>query len=274
MADTALERFKKDQEEQKQTKEGEIRNLDEFQQTFLSALESIGEPKKPVKYIRPLLDAFKGVDAKDTSVLRFALSLDPALKATIDLSINQKRKEEGKPPISITDLLESKDEKDYISGFDEIRKGLEAGNFDLGLGVGTILFSGTDLALNTDFLSKFDEFMKDKEPTQPETWRGDLTALLVQFGVPGGVIQKILGRTKTAGRLKKTIEGIKGANKRKVSKIAYRAIEGATVVGATDFLASEPGRQSLFFEPESTEGLTGRKKAAAEFIIKIASCGF
>ena len=93
MADTALERFKKDQEEQKQTKEGEIRNLDEFQQTFLSALESIGEPKKPVKYVRPLLDAFKGVDAKDTSVLRFALSLDPALKATIDLSINQKRKE-------------------------------------------------------------------------------------------------------------------------------------------------------------------------------------
>ena len=60
--------------------------------------------------------------------------------------------------------------------------------------------------------------MKDKEPTQPETWRGDLTALLIQFGVPGGVIQKILGRTKTAGRLKKTIEGIKGANKRKVSK--------------------------------------------------------
>ena len=269
MADTALERFKKDQEEQKQTKEGEIRNLDEFQQTFLSALESIGEPKKPVKYVRPLLDAFKGVDAKDTSVLRFALSLDPALKATIDLSINQKRKEEGKPPISITDLLESKDEKDYISGFDEIRKGLEAGTFDLGLGIGTILFGGTDLAANTDFLSKFDEFMKDKEPTQPETWRGDLTALLVQFGVPGGVIQKILGRTKTAGRLKKTIENIKGANKRKVSKIAYRAIEGATVVGATDFLASEPGRQSLFFEPESTEGLTGRKKAAAEFRNKI-----
>ena len=33
------------------------------------------------------------VDAKDTSVLRFALSLDPALKATIDLSINQRKEE-------------------------------------------------------------------------------------------------------------------------------------------------------------------------------------
>ena len=268
MADTALERFKKDQE-QTDTKPGEIRNLDEFQKSFLSALEGIGEPKKPVKYVRPLLDAFKGVDAKDTSVLRFALALDPALKAAIDLSLNAKRKEEGKPPTTINDLLESKDEKDYISGWDEIRKGVNAGTYDFGLGIGTILFGGTDLAANTDFLGKFNEFMKDKEPTQPETWRGDLVALMTQFGIPGGLIQKVIGRTKTAGRLKKTIESIKGANKKKISKIAYRAIEGATVVGATDFLASEPGRQSFFFEPESTEGLTGRKKAAAELRNKI-----
>ena len=150
MADTALERFKKDQEEQKQTKEGEIRNLDEFQQTFLSALESIGEPKKPVKYIRPIIESFKK-DSKDTSIARFALFLDPQLNFNVNYSINKKRKEDGLPPIRVTDLLESKDEKDYISGFDEIRKGIEAGSFDLGLGIGTILFSGTDLALNTDF---------------------------------------------------------------------------------------------------------------------------
>ena len=30
-------------------------------------------------------------------------------------------------------------------------------------------------------------------------------------------------------------------------------------------LASEPGRESIFFEPEDTKGLTGRKKAGAEF---------
>ena len=57
---------------------------------------------------------------------------------------------------------------------------------------------------DTDFLTKFDKMMEDKEPSQPETWRGDLTALMVQFGVPGGVIQKVLNRTKTAGRLKKS----------------------------------------------------------------------
>ena len=265
---TAIERREK-RKEPTDTRPGEIRDLDDFQKSFLTALEGIGEPKPPVKYIRPIIEAFKGTDSKDTSLLRFGLFLDPALNTTVNLSLNKKRQEEGKPPITIDKLLESKDEKDYISGWDEIRKGIVAGSHDLALGVGTILFGGTDLAANTDFLGKFNEFMKDKEPTQPETWRGDLVALLTQFGVPGGLIQKVVNRTKTAGRLKKTIEGIKGAKKKKISTIAYRAIEGMTVVGATDFIASEPGRESFFFEPEPTEGLTGRKKAAAEFKNKI-----
>ena len=265
---TAIERREK-RRERTDTQPGEIRNLDDFQKSFLTALEGIGEPKPPVKYIRPVIESFKGKDAKDSSILRFSLFLDPKLNLNVNYSINQQRKKDGLPPINVTDLLESKDEKDYISGWDEIRKGIVAGSHDLVLGVGTILFGGTDLATNTDFLGKFNEFMKDKEPTQPETWRGDLIALLTQFGVPGGLIQKVVNRTKTAGRLKKTIEGIKGSKKKKLSTIAYRAIEGMTVVGATDFIASEPGRESFFFEPESTEGLTGRKKAAAEFKNKI-----
>jgi hypothetical protein len=136
------------------------------------------------------------------------------------------------------------------------------------------------LLANTDFLTNFEDFMKDKEPSRPETWRGDLVSLMTQFGVPGGIIQKVVNRTKTAGKIKKVIEGIKGSKTRKVATIAQRAIEGATVVGATDFLASEPGRKSLFFEPEDTSGLTGKEKAAAEFRNKIkygqegATCWF
>ena len=265
---TAIERRNK-KVEKPDTAPGEIRELDDFQKSFLGALENIGEPKPPVKYIRPIVESFKGKDAKDSSLLRFSLFLDPALRFNVQQGINKTRKEKGLPPVDINDLLESKDEKQYISGWDEIRKGVELGSFDLALGVGTILFGGTDLAANTDFLNKFNEFMKDKEPSKPETWRGELVGLLTQFGVPGSIIQKVIGRTKVASRFKKTIEAVKGTNKRKISKIAYRAIEGMTVVGATDFLASEPGRESFFFEPESTEGLTGRKKAAAEFKNKI-----
>ena len=36
-------------------------------------------------------------------------------------------------------------------------------------------------------------------------------------------------------------------------------------MAVTDFLASEPGRESFFVDAEDTKGLTGRKKAAAEF---------
>ena len=46
-------------------------------------------------------------------------------------------------------------------------------------------------------------------------------------------------------------------------------VEGAGIVGATDFLASNPGRASFFVNPEDTKGLTGRKKAAAELRNKI-----
>jgi hypothetical protein len=48
MADTALERYKKDVQQKEQaekTKPGEIRTLNEFQSSFLKALENIGEPK-------------------------------------------------------------------------------------------------------------------------------------------------------------------------------------------------------------------------------------
>jgi hypothetical protein len=271
MADTALERYKKDtQQEVEQTKPGEIRTLNEFQAAFLKSLENVGEPKKPVEYLTPFKEVFKDPkEAKDTSILRFGLFLDPILRFNVQSSLNKKMKEEGKPNVDIMQMLESKDEKDYISGWDEIRKGVEGGSYNLGVSLGTILFGGTDLIANTDFLTKFEDFMKDKEPSRPETWRGDLTSLLVQFGVPGGLIQKVINRTKTAGKIKKAIEGIKGSKTRKVATIAQRAIEGATIVGATDFLASEPGRKSLFFEPESTSGLTGRKRAAAEFRNKI-----
>ena len=94
--------------------------------------------------------------------------------------------------------------------------------------------------------------MEDKEPSQPETWRGDLTALMTQFGIPGGIIQKVLNRTKTAGRLKKTVDKIQNNKLKKVSTVALRTLEGATVVGVTDFLASEPGRDALFFDEEDT----------------------
>ncbi len=57
MAETALERFKKDQElqqESKKTQPGKVRELDQVQESFLKALEGITEPTPPVRYLTPL----------------------------------------------------------------------------------------------------------------------------------------------------------------------------------------------------------------------------
>ena len=88
------------------------------------------------------------------------------------------------------DLLKDGEEKDYISIIDEVRKGVESGATDLVAGVGTTLFTGLDYAFDTDFLTAFDEMMKDKEPERPETWRGDLVGLMTQFAIPQVVLYK------------------------------------------------------------------------------------
>ena len=156
-------------------------------------------------------------------------------------------------------------ERDYTTGLDEIAKGISSGVYDLQNSLGSLLFAGTDLAANTDFLSKFEKIMEENEPTRPETWRGELTSILTQFAIPGVTIAKIVGRIPGVVKIKKAADAVKGGKTRKVSQISTRMVEGATIVGATDFIASEPGRESLFFKPEDTKGLSGREKAGAEF---------
>lgn len=259
MAETALERYKKDQQQQeeKKTPPGQVRELNEVQNSFLKALENITEPTPPVKYLKP----FNPFQKEDKSLARFILSGSPNMKLLLDQAMSKKYDK----PVDSMQLLKDGEEKDYISILDEIRKGVDSGSYDLMSGLGTTLFTGLDYTFDSDFLGKFDKMMKDKEPDRPETWRGDLVGLMTQFAIPGGIIQKVLRRTKTAGQIKKIISGIKGGKKAKVSKIAARAIEGMAVVGATDFLASEQGRSTPYFEPESTKGLKGKERAAAEF---------
>ena len=265
MADTALQRFKTDQalekeRQRKKTKQGEVRDLDQFQASFLKAIENISEPKKPVRYLKPL-NPF----SDDKSMARLITEGSPNLTLFLNTVLSKK---EGRP-VDVRERLKDEKEKDYISILDEIRKGVSTGGFDLEYGLKDTLFTGLDYAFGTDFLEGFDKMMKDKKPEEPETWRGDLVALMTQFAVPGGIIQKVIRRTKTAAQIKKVIEGIKGTKAKKISKIAARAVEGMTVVGSTDFLVSEPGRQSAFFEPEDTKGLKGKEKAAARFRNKI-----
>ena len=244
-------------------KDKKIDDLNIFQKALLDAIkeqdQKLEEPPKPVKWLKPLKESIKPLDEqKDSSLARLAFTLNPALRIQINEGLAKK---EGKYK-DINTMLSSQDEKDYISGLDEIRTGIESGSHNIGTSVGRLLFAGTDLVANTEFLDKFDNLMERTNPEDPETWRGGLVEILTTFGVPGTLVTKIGARVGKVGQISKVADKM---NKHKASKIALRAIKGSGVVGLTDALVSYEGRPTLYITPESTKGLSRRKKAAAEF---------
>ena len=266
MAETAYERFLKDTGKEEAVeidiKDQKPIDIDEIKFKIQETLIDQTEPKKPVKWLSL-------PDPKNIMSLYYTLNPE---KRIID-SIAMPKEFKEKIGRDIKEVIKElpTEEKDYISGLDEIATGIDTGVYKLQHSLGALLFAGTDLVANTDFMSRFEKIM-EKEGTlvnRPETWRGEVTSLITQFAVPGititGPITKanLLARIPVVSKIMKAAAD-KGGFLKKTSKIATRATEGATIVGVTDFLVSEPGRESLFFEPESTEGLTGRKKAGAE----------
>ena len=109
------------------------------------------------------------------------------------------------------------EEKDNISGLDEIATGIDTGVYKLQHSLGSLQFAGTDLVANTDFMSRFEKIM-EKEGTlvnRPETWRGEVISLLTQFGIPGVTIAKIMGRIPAVVKMKKAADAVKGGKLRK-----------------------------------------------------------
>ena len=149
-------------------------------------------------------------------------------------------------------------EKDYIDFFEDIEKGLYGGVQDLGYGIGDLITSGIDAAAGTELTEALDEAYEKNKIKDPETLTGEVTKVLTQYGVPGGAAFKVLNRVKTLSKA------------RKVKKKSDKAINAAKRIGymstafaATDFIASEPDRESVAIPLENTEGLSGRDLALA-----------
>ena len=266
MADTAYERFLKDPDKEEAVevdiKDSQPLDLDQVKLKIQNELSSQTKPKRPVKWLampdrKNILELYYTLEPTKRLANKI-VGLEDPMKQVKDLP-------DAKAPSFKINNKEITQERDYTTGLDEISKGISSGIYDLQNSLGSLLFAGTDLVANTNFLSKFEKLMEENEPTRPETWRGELTSILTQFGVPGVTIAKIVGRIPAVVKMKKAADAVKGGKLRKSSQIATRMVEGAGIVGATDFIASEPGRESLFFKPENTEGLSGRKKAGAEF---------
>ena len=144
-------------------------------------------------------------------------------------------------------------------------------------GIGTIAkgllqipFAGIDLAFDTDTLSKLDKFFSEgffKIP-ETETTVGDITATLIQYGIPISKATKIapyipgLRGLSRFDELEK-IPSIAG----KAGEIAKRAGYFGAIGGLTDMAVSSPGinqtvgEQFGLLEGYAGEDLTGRDKA-------------
>jgi hypothetical protein len=154
-------------------------------------------------------------------------------------------------------------EQDADSWIDEVRKGVDSGQARVAYSFADLLFGGIDLALDTELTSKIDEIYNNYKPEQPEKAIGDITSLLVEYGLPGTAVLKV------GLRLKKLIPGANKLtnylSKSKFTNVAQRAVGFGALGAATDFIASGPDAVVPFQEEKlvDTEGLEGRELAAA-----------
>jgi len=161
----------------------------------------------------------------------------------------------------LKDIMEGRSkaqEKDYIDFFEDVEKGLYGGVQDLGYAVGDLLTSGIDTALDTNLTEDLTKVYEENKVKDPETLTGEVTKLLTQYGVPGSGVFKVLNRVKTLSKARKVKKkSDKAINA--VKRIGYMS----TAFAATDFIASEPDRETTAIPLEETEGLSGRELALA-----------
>ena len=216
-----------------------------------SIKNNIARPSKPVKF------TWKGaadflISASNTPLGQYNIS------TILDKS---------KP--RITDLAEGRDkpeEKDYIDFFEDMEKSVFGAAQSLGYSFGDLATTGIDIVAGTGLTEKLDEFYEKNKIESPETFIGSMNKILIEFGVPGGAVVKILNRANKLFKGKKAAQAATatGAAANTVN-IAKRAGYMAAAFGATDFIVANPDRENLVLEKENEEGLSGRDLALARF---------
>ena len=182
----------------------------------------------------------------------------------------------------------------YIDGFAEINRALDTGITNLGFNTMDLVLGGIDLASfgKTDLSGRLRDLYDEKSVNEPETFLGDMLALLVEFGVPGGLVTKILTRAQKALRIKgvNTMtrfidDDVYGAARlgMQMSNISKKMGTGAIIFGATDLLAGGPynSLHRMFPEdptllpgkPIETKDLSGNELALANFKNRLRFAG-
>ena len=180
----------------------------------------------------------------------------------------------------VTDLAEGKtkpQEKDYIDFFGDMEKSIFGAAQNISYSFGDLITTGIDAARDTQLTEKLDEAYRDNKIEDPETFLGTVNKILIEYGVPGGGVFKVMNRAKKLFKAKKVKDANTAAKATgttaKGTDIAKRAGYMATAFGATDFITSGARQINeegpLVLNKESEEGLEGRDLALARFRNKL-----
>ena len=181
-------------------------------------------------------------------------------------------------------------EQTYISMIDELNRAQEKGLANFGYNVVDLALSVPDAVFPTEFTEALKKQYEEMDLAQPETFLGDLGALIIEYGIPGSVGFKLINRfrkiisNKTKGKAdnylftRKTY-GLEGLPKFgvQISNVAKRVGTTSLAFGAADFVAGGPYNTltEMFDDPllsdrlvgklEDVEELSGKERVAANF---------
>jgi hypothetical protein len=238
-----------------------ILDQDQVKNTLTSGLqETLTKQKKPVKF------TWEGAANLLATMTNTPLR-DVNLASLINKSLPR-----------VTDLAAGRDkpkEKDYIDFFEDMEKSIFGAAQNIAYSFGDLITTGIDAAADTNLTEKLDKVYDETKIDDPETLLGTVNKVLIEYGLPGGAVFKVMSRAKKLIRAKKVKDKTiaAGTAGTKIANIAKRSGYMATAFGATDFITSgarqRAGDEPLIMDLESEEGLEGQDLALARFRNKV-----
>ena len=207
-----------------------------------------------------------------------AANLMISLSQTPLRDINVKRLMDDRVP-SVVDIAKGRKkpvEKDYIDFFEDMEKSIFGAAQNITYSIGDLLTTGIDMAADTNLTEKLDKAYEENKIADPETLLGSVNKVLIEYGLPGGAVFKVMNRAKKLFKSKKAkdavVAGTLTGQGSKLVNTAKRVGYMSTAFAATDFITSgarSKTQEPMLLNPESEEGLSGRDLALTRFRNKL-----
>ena len=151
-----------------------------------SIVKPLTVQKKPVKFTWDGLLNF-GISLSNTPIGKYNIQslIDNTLPRASDIVKGRKKPQE----------------KDYIDFFEDMEKSIFGAAQNTGYAIGDLMTSGIDIGAaafgkETRLSERLTEEYEENKIEEPETILGALNKVLIQYGVGGGAVLKIMSRAK------------------------------------------------------------------------------